>query len=99
PGRGQQQPQGSGRVNQPRGEEGPKHTFQPGNAPSEQGEKDQRSAEVVARGQQGLGGAGNRGSGSSRAQSDRSEQEAQSGEPAGDHTRHGRQGTPGNRPG
>lgn len=94
---GDQPPQGSGRSpgaanEQPR--EARKH-FEPGAAPSEQGEKGHPSPEKIREHQQGIG----RQSGSHRAGPDRSEEVAEQGEPDEDHTRHGRQTTPGHRPG
>jgi hypothetical protein len=95
-GAGRQPPQGSQRVEQPRGSDERKHTFDPGRAPSEQGESEHPSPEVIARHQQGLAGRG-RASGSQPDRNDRSEERATRGEPADDHTRHGRQTTPGDR--
>lgn len=95
-GEGRQPRQGSGRVEQPRTEGEPKHHFEPGHAPSEQGGQDHRSPEVIARNQQGLAGSG-RASGSHGARSDRSEELSASGEPQEEHSRHGRQETPGDR--
>lgn len=95
-GRAGQPRQGAGRVEQPRGSDEPEHHFESGTAPSEQGEKDHPSPDVIARNQQGLAGSG-RASGSHGAHDDRSEEVAQGGEPSGDHTRHGRQSTPGDR--
>jgi hypothetical protein len=69
--------------------------FPPGQAPSEQGEKEHSSPHVIAQHQQGIG----RQSGSHGAHSERSEEEAQRGEPAEEHTRSGRQSVPGDRPG
>ena len=69
--------------------------FAPGQAPSEQGEKDHPSPHVIAQHQQGTEPR----SGSHGVRGDRSEEEAQRGGPGGEHTRHGRQGTPGTRPG
>lgn len=93
---GGQPRQGSGRVEQPRGTDEPKHHFDSGEAPSEQGEQDHPSPHVIARNQQGHAGSG-RASGSHGAQDDRSEEVAHAGEPGGDHTRHGRQESPGDR--
>lgn len=90
--------QGANRVERPSGESEPKHHFEPGRAPSEQGEQEHPSPEVVARRQQGFAGTGTGASGSTGAHGDRSEEEAESGAPKGDHTRHGRQKTPGDRP-
>jgi hypothetical protein len=95
-GEGRQPRQGSNRVEQPRGEEEPKHHFEGGRAPSEQGERDHRSPEVIAREQQGLAGRGGA-SGSHGARNDQSEELSARGEPQEDHTRHGRQETPGDR--
>jgi len=68
--------------------------FEPGQAPSEQGERDHPSPHVIARHQQGIEPR----SGSHTAHGERSEEEAQRGEPHGEHSRHGRQHVPGNRP-
>lgn len=67
--------------------------FQEGQAPSDQGDRSSPSPERIAQDQQGMkGGSG------SHAAGDRSQEEAVSGEPKGDHTRSGRQSTPGDRP-
>lgn len=71
--------------------------FAPGQAPSEQGEKDHPSPEMIARGQQGLRGQ----SPAHGAHRERSEEDEQHGEPRGEHTRGARQGRqrlPGDRP-
>ena len=94
-GPGGQPRQGSGRVEQRRDEE-PEHRFGVGRKPSEQGEMEHRSAGVIAQNQQGFAGGGTGASGS-RGGDDRSEEEATEGAPSGDHTRHGRQQTPGDR--
>lgn len=66
--------------------------FDAGQAPSEQGEKDHPSPHVIAQHQQGIG----RQSGSHAGKvGDRSQERAMSGEPRGEHTRQGRQQTPG----
>ena len=96
-GEGRPPRQGANRVEQPRTEEEPKHHFERGRAPSEQGEQEHRSPEVIARNQQGLAGSG-RASGSHGARSDRSQERSVRGAPQEDHTRHGRQETPGDRP-
>ena len=94
---GRQPRQGTNRVEQPRTEEEPKHRFEAGRAPSEQGEQDHPSPGVIAGDQQGLAGSGHA-SGSHGARSDRSEERSVRGEPREAHTRHGRQETPGERP-
>lgn len=71
-----------------------RRSFEPGHAPSEQGEKEHPSPHVIAQHQQGMKPR----SGSHMGQSDRSEEEAQRGEPEGEHSRHGRQNVSGNRP-
>ena len=69
-----------------------RRSFQEGRAPSEQGDKSNPSPEEIKQHQQGMkGGSG------AHAGGDRSEERAVSGEPKGDHTRHGRQNTPGDR--
>lgn len=93
---GGQPRQGSNRVERRRGTEEPKHHFGRGRAPSDQGEKEHPGPDAIAREQQGLAGRGGA-SGSHGAHGDRSESSSQSGEPAGEHTRRGRQKTPGNR--
>jgi hypothetical protein len=93
-GSGGQPRQGSGRVER-QGESEPKHHFEPGSSPSEQGEKEHRSPEVIARRQQGTAGAGTGQGGGSGTE--RSEEVAQGGDPGGEHTRHGRQGLTGDR--
>ena len=95
-GEGRQPRQGSERVEQGRDSESPKHDFAEGQRPSEQGEKDHPSPSVIARNQQGLAGSGSGASGS-HAGGDRSEQRASEGPPSDEHTRHGRQETPGDR--
>ena len=95
-GTGRQPPQGSDRAPAARHQqpaEERKH-FAPGHAPSEQGEKDHPSPDVIAQHQQGLG----RQSGSHAGSvGDRSQEEATSGEPRAGHTRDGRTETPGDR--
>lgn len=93
---GSQPRQGSDRVELPREAAEPKHHFDAGRAPAEQGKQENPSAERIARDQQGLAGRGN--ASGSHASGDRSEGSAQSGAPAGDHTRHGRQQISGDRP-
>lgn len=91
-----QPPQASGRRGA--GHEQPptvRKGFEPGRAPSEQGEKDHPSPHVIARHQQGIEPR----SGSHTAHGERSEEEAQRGEPRGEHARHGRQHLPGDRSG
>lgn len=67
--------------------------FEPGHAPSEQGEKGHPSPHVIAQHQQGIEPR----SGNHAGGPDRSEEAAQSGEPAGEHTLHGRQSVGGDR--
>lgn len=93
PGSGQQQPpQGSQRVSNRQPPEVRRH-YAEGEAPSEQGAGGERSAEVIARQQQGIEPE----SGSHSAHGEHTEQAATSGEPEGEHTRHGRQHVPGDR--
>lgn len=94
-GAGQQPRQGSGRV-EAAAEREPKHHFEPGSAPSEQGDRSNPSPEEIARNQQGFAGSGT-GAGGSGAGGDRSEEVAQGGSPGEDHTRHGRERAPGDR--
>ena len=94
PGRGKQPRQTSERVEAAPLEDEPKHTFEPGRRPSEQGEIDNPGPERIAHDQSGFGGSG---SGGGQAGGDRSEEEAQRGSPRHDHTRQGRQSAPGNR--
>lgn len=89
--------QGSTRAPASRHEQAPevrKH-FAEGRAPSDQGERDHRSAEVVKSHQQGAAPR----SGSHSAHGERVEEESQRGEPAAEHTREGRRRAPGHRPG
>ncbi|HEX2091091.1 MAG TPA: hypothetical protein VHG28_01770 [Longimicrobiaceae bacterium] len=69
--------------------------FAPGQAPSEQGEKDHPSPHVIAQHQQGIEG---RSGSSGGAHGNRAEEESQHGEPRGGHARHGREHLPGDRP-
>jgi hypothetical protein len=94
-GSGGQVRQGSGRV-EARSVDEPKHHFEEGHAPSEQGDQSSPSPEQIARNQQGFAGSGTGQSGSS-AGGDRSEEQAQRGSPEGGHTRGGRQKLPGDR--
>lgn len=92
-----QPPQGSNRspvarFQQPAEER--KH-FAPGQAPSEQGEKEHPSPDMIRQNQQGAQPR----SGSHSAKGERVEEEAQRGDPGGEHTREGRQSTGGTRPG
>lgn len=92
-----QPPQGSQRAPAARHQEEPevrKHLAE-GRAPSEQGERGHPSPEVVKRHQQGAEPR----SGSHSAHGERIEEESQRGGPGHDHTREGRQQTPGHRPG
>lgn len=91
-----QPPQGSDRAPAARHQQPAEERkgFSTGQAPSEQGEKAHPSAEVVKQNQQGATPRSG-----SHAGGDRSEEEAQRGSPSGDHTRHGREGLPGHRPG
>ena len=97
-GAGRQNPQGSDRApaqrHQHQGED-QRHDFEPGQAPSEQGEKDHPSPHVIAQHQQGM--ASRPRAGNTPADGDRSEQRAQSGEPREEHTRGGRQDVAGDR--
>lgn len=96
-GTGQQPRQGSNRTEPRQAESEPKHHFEAGQAPSEQGDKSHPSPEVIARKQQGLAGSGGGHQGSRGAHGDRTEEIASGGEPQGDHTRHGRQELSGDR--
>jgi hypothetical protein len=93
----QQVPQTSGRrgaQHEDRPEE--RKSFAPGQAPSEQGEGEHPSPQVIAQNQQGIRGQ----SPSHGAHREQSEEAAQQGEPEGTHTRaaqHGRQQSPGER--
>jgi hypothetical protein len=93
----EQPPQASQRAPAARHQQPPEATkhFAEGHAPSEQGEKDHPSPEVVKRHQQGAEPR----SGSHSAKGERVEEESQRGEPDHGHTREGRQHTPGHRPG
>jgi hypothetical protein len=98
-GRGDQPEQGSNRSPAARHTQDPevRKSFEPGHAPSEQGEKGHPSPHVIAQHQQGAEPRSG-----SHVQGDRSEEEAQRGEPQGEHgaaSRHGRQNIPGDRPG
>lgn len=98
-GGGSQPEQGSNRSPAARHTQEPevRKSFEPGHAPSEQGEKGHPSPHVIAQHQQGAEPRSG-----SHMQGDRSEEEAQRGEPKGEHTVHsrdGRQSVPGNRPG
>lgn len=100
PGMQAQPEQGSNRSPAARHNQAPevRKGYEPGQAPSEQGEKEHPSPHVIARNQQGIEPR----SGAGGAHSDRSEEEAQRGEPAGEHEasgRHGRQSVSGERPG
>jgi hypothetical protein len=97
PGMEKQPEQGSTRSPAARHEQEPERTkhFEAGHAPSEQGEKEHRSPEVVREHQMGAHPK----SGSHSAHGERTEEEAQRGEPETTHTRAGRQKTPGHRPG
>lgn len=68
--------------------------FEAGHAPSEQGEQEHRSPQVIKEHQMGAHPK----SGSHSAHAERIEEEAQRGEPDTTHTRAGRQKTPGHRP-
>lgn len=68
--------------------------FDAGHAPSEQGEKEHRSPQVVKEHQMGAHPR----SGSHSAHGERTEEESQRGEPDTTHTRQGRQTAPGHRP-
>jgi hypothetical protein len=94
-GTGKQPRQGSNRV-EAAGDQEPKHTFEEGRAPSEQGDGNP-SPETIKRNQQGLAGGGTGQSGSHGSRGDRSEESAEAGSPREEHTRHGRQSTPGDR--
>jgi hypothetical protein len=94
-GSGGQVRQGSGRVEAPKVDE-PKHHFEEGHAPSEQGDRSSPGPEQIAQNQQGFAGTGGGKSGSS-AGSERSEEQAQRGAPSEGHTRAGRQNLSGDR--
>jgi hypothetical protein len=67
--------------------------FDPGQAPSDQGDKEHPSPHMIAQTQQGIRGQ-------SPSRGERSEEQAHDGEPQGQHTphaRHGRQHLPGDR--
>ena len=91
-GDGGQPRQGSGRTEAGRGQGSGAGSFEPGRAPSEQGEKDHPSPHVIAQHQQGAEPRSG-----SHMQGDRSQEEATSGEPRSTHTRSGRDQTPGDR--
>jgi hypothetical protein len=95
-GAGRQNPQTSERPNSERMQHAAerKH-FEPGHAPSEQGEKDHPSPEVIARHQQG---AEPRSGNPSAVSGDETQQRAIGGEPRGERTADdGRQRVPGSR--
>jgi hypothetical protein len=98
-GRGKQPRQGSDRTEvYGAGKRERDHHFEPGHAPSEQGEMDHRSPEVIKEHQQGLSsghGAGHHGARDAR--SDRTQEAAARGEPRSEQVRHGRQHLPGDR--
>lgn len=96
---GAQPEQGSNRSPAARNNQEPeaRKGFEPGHAPSEQGEKGHPSPHVIAQHQQGIEPR----SGNHATGTDRSEEEAQRGGPDGEHTehsRHGRQHVGGDRP-
>lgn len=98
PGVGRQPPQGSDRApdqrHQHQRREG-EHHFAPGQAPSEQGEKEHPSPHVIAEHQQGM--ASRPRSGNTPAHGERSTEISEAGEPREEHTRSGRHDVPGDR--
>lgn len=93
-GSGDAQPRQGTQHNEGHGEEPEERkSFAPGQAPSEQGRGEPRPQQI-AKNQQGIGAK----SGSRGAHDEHGEEEAQRGEPAAEHTRHGRQHVPGDRP-
>lgn len=92
PGTGKQPRQGSNRTETTRQASAERTHFEPGEAPSEQGEKDHPSPHVIAQHQQGAEPRSG-----SHAQGDRSEEAATRGQPRGTHARHGRQKLSGDR--